>query len=327
MDDVEAPLPVDRQGMRSDPGTSTNTVPKKNEARDVLLATCWTSAGDVIPGGPDQRSPLSLRERIEAASAAGFRGFGLHTADLPKAVQQYGLQGIRSMLGDNGMSDVELEGVAEWWSRTPSVDELVGPILAAIEALGCGHLKLNPDHQDRPWDPSRWAARFAALAAKAESVGARLGLEFLPWSNVKDLDSALRFVEKVGHPGGGIVIDVWHLERSGTDPAHLLEVPLPRVTGVELNDAARDVRGSILEDTISRRLYCGEGVFRLQTFIGALRAIGWNGPWGIEILSTEHRRTPLSEGLAKAYATARSQLELGSSAKADVSARSAHNQR
>ena len=59
------------------------------------MATCWTSAGDAASDRPDLRSPLTLRERIEAASAAGFRGFGLLSDDLPAAVAEYRLTGIR----------------------------------------------------------------------------------------------------------------------------------------------------------------------------------------------------------------------------------------
>ena len=80
-------------------------------APDELLATCWTSAGDAASDRPDLRSPLPLRERIEAASAAGFRGFGLLSDDLPAAVAEYGLTGIRAMLADNGMVHLELEGI------------------------------------------------------------------------------------------------------------------------------------------------------------------------------------------------------------------------
>ena len=50
-----------------------------------LLATCWSRAGDAASDRADLRSPLSLRERVEAASAAGFRGFGLLSADLRAA--------------------------------------------------------------------------------------------------------------------------------------------------------------------------------------------------------------------------------------------------
>jgi len=78
---------------------------------DHLLATCWSSAGDAASDRDDLRSPLPLRERIEAASAAGFRGFGLLSADLPAAEEEYGLSGIRAMLDDNGIVDLELEGI------------------------------------------------------------------------------------------------------------------------------------------------------------------------------------------------------------------------
>ena len=47
-----------------------------------LLATCWTTAGDVGPHCDDQRSRLPIRARVDAAAAAGFSGMGLLHADL-----------------------------------------------------------------------------------------------------------------------------------------------------------------------------------------------------------------------------------------------------
>ncbi|PWK80688.1 sugar phosphate isomerase/epimerase [Lentzea atacamensis] len=275
---------------------------------DELFATCWTSAGDTVPASADPRSPLPLRERIEAASAAGFRGFGLHSADLPAAERQYGLKGIRSLLDDNGIVDVELEGIPGWWTGEPAVEQRKHHVLTAAEALGAAHVKVTPDDHDRPWDLAACATRFATLAAQAEGVGARLGIEFLPWSNIKDVRDGLRFVEEAGHDNGGLVIDIWHVERNHTPLATLLEIPLNRVTSVELSDAAGEVVGTLLEDTIHRRRYCGEGVFDLAGFIAALRAIGWRGPWAIEILSAEHRVTPLREALVRAHETGRARL-------------------
>ena len=105
-----------------------------NSAQDLeaapeerLLATCWSSAGDAASDRPDLRSPLNLRERVEAASAAGFRGFGLLSADLPAAEQEYGLSGIRAMLDDNGMADLELEGIPYWWDDGAHREESGGP--------------------------------------------------------------------------------------------------------------------------------------------------------------------------------------------------------
>lgn len=92
-------------------------------------------------------------------------------------------------------------------------------------------------------------------------------------------------------------------------PSDLATVPLHRIIGVELNDADEQVIGTLFEDTVHRRRYCGEGTFDLTAMITALRTAGWNGPWGVEILSDEHRSQPLEAALHRATATARSVLD------------------
>ena len=137
-----------------------------------------------------------------------------------------------------------------------------------------------------------------------------VGLEFLPWSNIPTVHDGLRLVEDAGHDAGGLVIDVWHTERAGTPPAELAAVPLRHIVGVELSDADADQVGTLFEDTANRRRLCGEGAFDLQGCIRALRAAGWTGPWGVEILSEAFRRLPVREAAAAAFATAEAQLEL-----------------
>jgi sugar phosphate isomerase/epimerase len=276
-----------------------------------LLATCWTTAGDAAPLRGDERSPLPLRERVEAA--AGFRGIGLVHIDLVAAEREYGLAGIRSLLDDNGLVHLELELLTDWWADGPRrrrSDEVRGKLLDAAGALGARHVKVAPDVSGEPWDHDRWVAEFAALAEDARQAGTRVGLEFLPWSNIRTVHDGLRLVEDAGHDAGGLIIDVWHTERAGTPPAELAAVPLRRIVGVELSDADADQVGSLFEDTASRRRLCGEGAFDLQGCIRALRAAGWAGPWGVEILSEAFRRLPVGEAVAAAFATARAQLEL-----------------
>jgi sugar phosphate isomerase/epimerase len=278
-----------------------------------LLATCWTSAGDAASDRADLSSPLPLRERIEAASAAGFTGFGLLSADLPAAEQEYGLRGIRAMLEANGIVDLELEYIPYWWDDGPrreESDRVRRSLLIAAEVLGARHIKVTPDGDDAPWDRAHWAAKLAELAAQAHDAGTRLGLEFFPWSNIKTLHDGLRLVEDAGHDAAGVVIDVWHIERAHTPVADLNSVPLHRIIGVELNDADRRVVGTLFEDTVHRRRYCGEGSFDLPGMITALRAAGWTGPWGVEILSDEHRSLPVRDALDRAADSARRQLEL-----------------
>ncbi len=273
-----------------------------------LLATCWTTAGDANPLPGDQRSPAPIRERVEAVSAAGFRGLGLLHADLMVALESYGEGGLRALLDDHGIVDLELELVTGWWAPDAKSDPVRRDLLAAAEALGARHIKVAPDVTDGPWDRDEWAAAFAGLAAEAAEAGARIGLEFLPWSNIRTVQDGLDLVRAAGHPAGGLLIDVWHTSRAGTDPGELAAVPLEYIVGVELNDADADQIGTLFEDTVHRRRLCGEGSFDLVGIIAALRTAGWRGPWGVEILSDEHRKKPVRIAVADAFRTAQALL-------------------
>jgi sugar phosphate isomerase/epimerase len=278
-----------------------------------LLATCWTTAGDAAPLRDDERSPLPLRERVAAAAAGGVPGIGPVPIDLLEAEREHGLAGIRSLLDDHGLVHLELELLTDWWADGPRrrrSDEVRRKLLEAARALGAHHVKVAPDVSGEPWDHDRWVAEFASLAEDARQAGTRVGLEFLPWSNIRTVHDGLRLVEDAGHDTGGLIIDVWHTERAGTPPAELAAVPLRHIVGVELNDADADQVGTLFEDTVNRRRLCGEGSFDLQGCIRALRAAGWTGPWGVEILSEAFRRLPVREAAAAAFATAKAQLEL-----------------
>jgi sugar phosphate isomerase/epimerase len=97
------------------PEPFTVSVSKEHRLYDEdLLATCWTTAGDAAPLLGDERSPVPLRERIEASAAAGFQGMGLLHQDLATAEREYGMAGIRSMLEDNGLIHLELELLTNW---------------------------------------------------------------------------------------------------------------------------------------------------------------------------------------------------------------------
>ncbi|MGW0869234.1 sugar phosphate isomerase/epimerase family protein [Streptomyces sp. NPDC002740] len=279
---------------------------------DEFLATCWTTAGDAAPDREEQRSPLSLRERVEAACDAGFTGFGLLYGDLVEAERAYGLAGVRSLFEDNGISHIELELLTDWWADGPrraASDTVRAGMLRAVEVLGARTFKIGPDVADESWDLDGWAEEFATLAAQAEGVGARLGVEPLPWSNLKTVHDGLRLVEAAGHPAGGLIIDVWHTERARTPPAELADVPGSRIVGVELNDADPQVVGTLFEDTVHRRRLCGEGSFDLPGIITALRTAGFRGPWGVEILSDAHRALPVREASAAAYRSAAALLK------------------
>src|SRR4051794_8630741 len=154
-------------------GTAMNDVVT---AATELLATCWTTAGDAAPSREDWRSPVPLRERIDAAAAAGFTGFGVLAVDVAVAEREHGWSGIRAMLADNGIVHLDLEGLPDWWSGGPErarSDELRRFLLTAAEALGARPPQVTPDTSGAPWGTDPRAGGVALLPGPAGGARGR----------------------------------------------------------------------------------------------------------------------------------------------------------
>lgn len=217
------------------------------------------------------------------------------------------------MFDAHGLVHLELEYLLDWWADGPrraASDAVRREFLRAAEALGVRHVKAGPAMDDETCDVGRWAEEFATLAAELGEVGARVSLEFLPMFNVRSLNDALAVVRAAGDPAGGVMIDLWHVARSATPLSEVAAVPSELIAGVELDDAAAAPAGSLWEDTIDRRRLCGQGDLDVPGFINAIHATGWDGPWGVEILSAEYRRRPIAAALAEAYETTLAQFAL-----------------
>lgn len=59
------------------------------------------------------------------------------------------------------------------------------------------------------------------------------------------------------------------------------------ILGVELNDGNIDTKGDLHDETINHRKLCGEGEFDIGGFIDCMDGLGYDGPYGIEVLSAE----------------------------------------
>jgi sugar phosphate isomerase/epimerase len=69
------------------------------------------------------------------------------------------------------------------------------------------------------------------------------------------------------------------------------------IFGVELDDAMAEVVGTLFADTVDNRVLCGDGAFDLAGLVATLRELGFDGPWGVEILSTSFRTLPVDHAL------------------------------
>jgi len=98
------------------------------------------------------------------------------------------------------------------------------------------------------------------------------------------------------------------MARGGIDNAHIAALPGRYVIAVELDDADADVVGTLLEDTLDRRRLCGEGDQDVTDFIHAVVATGFDGPWGVEILSEDFRKLDLNAQVSRSFTTAAAAL-------------------
>jgi sugar phosphate isomerase/epimerase len=277
-----------------------------------LLATCWTHAGDALPVPGRHLSPLDLRARAEAVAAAGFTGIGFTIDDLDAANATYGLPQVKQICDDLGLVHLEVELLENWWTtglQRRTSDQVRSSLLGAAEVLGARQIKIAPDVESVDGavppltDVAHWAAELHQLAERAGEVGTRVALEPLPFSNIADFGLAADLVTAADHPGAGLVVDVWHLERGPSTLEDLARIPGDKVFVVELNDAPAPPSDNLFLDTIHHRVMCGTGTFDVVGFVETLQRIGFTGPWGVEIISDEHRRRPLHESLADAHRT------------------------
>jgi sugar phosphate isomerase/epimerase len=269
-----------------------------------LVATCWTSAGNTSPMRSPATSPVPIAERIAAVRDAGFIGMGLVADDLADIRDTIGFPALRGLIADAGLTHVEIELIERWWipdGEPGNSHALRGLLFDAADVLEPTFVKIGSDLGERTPHPEQLIEPLHALATQAVDHGTKIAIETMPFSIIATVPMGAELIRATGHPAVGLLVDAWHVFRSGTSLDELrAALTKELIFGVELDDAAESMVGSIFEDTLNNRLLCGEGTFDLTGLVAVLRDCGFDGPWGVEILSRAHRKLPVAEALRQA---------------------------
>jgi sugar phosphate isomerase/epimerase len=273
-----------------------------------LVATAWTSAGDTSPMRTPATSPVPIAERVAAVAEAGFAGLGLIADDLLAVRDTIGFAALRNMIADHGLTHVEIELIERWWiprGETGNSYRVRELLFEAADVLMPAFIKIGSENGPATDDPLGLVAPLRELADQAAARGTRVAIEPMPFSAIASISMAAQIVRAAAHPAAGLIIDAWHVFRAGTSLDELRAALTPAmIFGVELNDAAQTVVGTLFEDTVDHRLLCGEGSFDLRDLVALLRDKGFDGPWGVEILSSSFRRLPVSQAVKLAAESA-----------------------
>ena len=278
-----------------------------------LLAAYFTISGDIYPFGPTEISPFDFQYRVEAAANAGYKGLGFVHADLMDTAERIGFKEMKNILDSNGITKVEFEFLGGWYEKgklRDQSDKMRKEMLAAADILNPINIKVGPTlHIDeRDNNIPLMVEEFAKLAQDAADHGTNIALEIMPFSNIRKLETGLAVAQGANHPNGGLLLDIWHMNRGNIAYSEIAKVPVQFIKSIEMNDADRYPVSPLWQDTIHRRKLPGEGVLDQKGFIDAIKKTGYKGHWGVEVLSEVVRKWSLEDMAKRTFDTTMAQF-------------------
>jgi sugar phosphate isomerase/epimerase len=282
-----------------------------------LLALYWTISGPAEVHVGREWSTFSWPDRCAEAARVGFSGLGLWHADIEHQLERNSLDEMKKVFDDAGLTHLQVEFLADFFvpageaarSESDARRKLLFDTAAAFDAH---HIKVG-NIPGTPCGLEQLTEAFAELCEDAANhTTAKVVYEFMPFDvNVNTLDAALALIQGAGARNGGLAIDTWHMAKLGIRPSALRRIPLEYLTWVELSDGQLEDMEDPIDETVNHRKLPGEGEFDIPGYVEACREVGYEGPWGVEVLSEELRSLPIEEEFQQAYETTAAQFRAG----------------
>ena len=179
-------------------------------------------------------------------------------------------------MGDTGVKVLDVE-ILRLKADTRVTDYEAA--LVTVARLGASDLLVAGNDPDE----ARLTNSFAAFCELAGNHGLSASLEFMPWTDAKDLRQAARIVERTGRDNAGVVIDPFHFSRSRSRIEDIATVSPSRFRFMQFCDvpaAIPPTMEEVLAEARGERLFPGEGDIDL---VGLLRPLPRDIPLSLEI--------------------------------------------
>jgi sugar phosphate isomerase/epimerase len=261
---------------------------------------------------------LTLPAFIDVADRAGFHRMSARPYAFAQALADGWTEAdLKRRLDDAGIAVTMIDGLADAFpgtldradadvrSRLPA-DVLDPPdeamVFRAATALGAS--VVNVGHYLGASLPVEVLAdALGGVCRRAAEHGLRLCLEFFPDSGLPDLPFAQRVVEACGEPNVGVLLDVFHLDRSGGTVEDVRRLPPGAIPGIQISDRKRPPPGTP-HVAMSGRLMPGEGELPLRQLVEAALENSPDATIDLEVLNDELRGLPPDEAAARLAAAA-----------------------
>ncbi|TYL48834.1 sugar phosphate isomerase/epimerase family protein [Marinomonas sp. IMCC 4694] len=209
---------------------------------------------------------------VEIAAQAGFSHVGLRL--LPSATEglyplmtdDKELRDTQAAMQDTGvqLADIEIVRIGEGFR----VEETVR-FLERGARLGAKNVLVAGDDDNE----ARLIENYALFCDMAGRFGMTADLEFMPWTKVPNIASALRVVEGANQSNGGVLIDALHYHRAGMTPLDVKTIDPKWLHYVQFCDAMANFDPStegLIHIARQARLNPGDGEIDLVSLLQAI---------------------------------------------------------
>lgn len=234
----------------------------------------------------------TLDAKLQAIAAAGYDGAEIFENDLLST--HMSAREVAAMMRDLGLACTmfqpfrDLEGLPPT-QRARAFDRLerkfdVMQELGTDLLLACSSCSPLADA-----DRNRTIADLLEAGERAGKRGLRIGYEALAWGrHVNDHRDAWSIVRDVDHPALGLVLDSFHSLSRRIPSSSIGDIRADKLFIVQVADApVLDM--DLLQWSRHFRSMPGQGDFPLDDWADAIRRIGYDGYWSLEIFNDRFR--------------------------------------
>lgn len=261
---------------------------------------------------------------MDAAAANGYGGVEYSAEPISRLILEKSAQAAQDLLATKRAKLGVFSLPVDFRTTEENFRKSV-PVLkdhaAAAATVGCTRCVtwLNPSLDDDPVAFAfRATRRLRECAKMLRDQDINFGLEWVGTPSLRvrpdgtrarkhdfiyTLPQALEFIEAIGEPNVGLLVDSWHWYTARHTVEDLQKLPREKIIHVHVNDAPNK---PIEEQLDNQRLLPGEsGVIDLVGFLGAIKAKGYHGFIAVETFS----ETVPKLGLMRAAKAAKQALD------------------
>jgi sugar phosphate isomerase/epimerase len=254
---------------------------------------------------------LSLPAMIDVAAEAGYDGIEPWVREIDAYVARGGtLADLNSAIAGAGLRVPNVIGFFEWavddaGARAAALAE-AERAMALCAAIGCPRLAAPPSGITKAAVPLlRLAERYRAVLEVGERTGVVPMVEFWGISQTLSLlGEAVYVAMESGHRDACVLVDVFHMYKSGS-PHDGLRLVGPETVGlVHINDYPAAPPRAVITD--AERVYPGDGIAPIVRLLRDLHSAGFRGMLSLELFNETYWQqdalTVAKTGLAKMQA-------------------------